>query len=575
MKKTLSLLCGIILSGGALVAQDYTLKENWQNGSFEEEGVYGAEVDRALEFLGGKKAKHRSIVAIIGEGIDTEHKAFKNYLWKNPKEKPDGKDNDGNGLVDDIHGWNFIGSKDGSVMENLMKEGDREWLRMKDKYGDLIFDGKNYYKYENGQRVQVAAPEDMEEYAYYRNLIINYETSLGSAYAGLIFSYEIQRYAKIFFDRMREKFPDQEKYSLNDFKEVNPVESFSNEKDSLEMLVYSVMMMGMNFNESKYKQSGKELEDLSSLIEYYEGDGIVKAAEESWNGYLKSNGNDERATYIGDDPYDINDRGYGNNVHLLSNSAGGTVAAGIIAGKRDRKGRNNPICENAEIMTLNVLNNGGEPYMKDMALAIRYAVEHGADIILCGLQQTVYPPKQRIWVEEALKLAEEKGVLVIFTVGEYAADLGDFTFYPNRFLTTPELTNFMVVAPSNEQGNPFIKSNFGDKEVDLFAPAKNIYSTYMGDSYRFNDGAFLSGAVVAGVAALIKAYYPELTGTQIRNLLNENVTSRAGVEVEKMFMSEDGKQKQDVYLFDELCLSKGIVNAYKAIQAADAWVCDK
>ena len=569
MKKVLSLVCGAMLAGMPLFAQESQVKNNWQNGSLDQDGVYGAEIDRALDFLKGKKAKHRPVVALIGAGIDLEHEALKDNLWTNPKEKADGKDNDKNGLVDDIHGWNFIGGKDGSVMERSMMEGDREWLRLKDKYADLIFDGKDFYKYENGNRVKVAPPANKAEYDYFVQLRNNRDSQLASVYAGLIFSNEICRYGKIFFDRMRQIFPGKEKYSYEDFKAANPVESIDIKRDSLEALAYAMIGMYLNMNEGMAKQRGKKLDDLSFFLDYYENKKNLLKAQESWEKTWNNFGDDHRREIVGDDPYDINDRAYGNNVHLLSNSGGGTMAAGVIAGKKGVDGRNNPICENAEIMALNVINTAGEPCLKDMALAIRYAVEHGADVILCGLRQTVYPAAQRAWVEESLKLAEEKGVLVIFTVTEYSVNLGEYTFYPNRDMTTPGLTNLMVVAPSDEKGNPFLKSDFGDKEVDLFAPANNIFSTYVGDAYQIGNGAFISGAVVAGVAALIKAYYPSLTGSQIRTLLNENVTSREGVEVEKMFFA--GRDlKQDVYLFDELCLSKGIVNAYKAVVAADA-----
>lgn len=81
----------------------------------------------------------------------------------------------------------------------------------------------------------------------------------------------------------------------------------------------------------------------------------------------------------------------------------------------------------------------------------------------------------------------------------------------------------------------------------------------------------MASASVAGVAALIKAYYPKLTGAQIRNILLESVTSRDGVEVEKG-IRVNGKQAQDLFLFDELCLSGGILNAYQAVVAADKLV---
>ena len=207
--------------------------------------------------------------------------------------------------------------------------------------------------------------------------------------------------------------------------------------------------------------------------------------------------------------------------------------------------------------------------MKDMALAIRYAVDHGSDVIVLPQQNTLYPEEQKAWMSEALRYAESKGVLVIVPVWELSRDLAKQTFFPNRWIDgNKELTNLIVVAPSDKNGNPSMNSNYGAKELDLFAPGVNIYSTYMGDTYKVGSGVGLASASVAGVAALIKGYYPNLTGAQIRNILLENVTSRKGVEVEKGIIV-DGKQTQDLFLFEDLCLSGGILNAYQAITAAD------
>ena len=148
---------------------------DWYNCSFDKDGVYGAEVNKAYDFLKGKKIKKRPVVALIGAGMDIEHEDLKQAIWVNSKEKADGKDNDKNGLVDDINGWNFLGGKDGQVMEATMREGDREFLRLKDKYADYIFDGKNYNKVIDGKLTKVADPENIDEYnyflkRYYRNL---------------------------------------------------------------------------------------------------------------------------------------------------------------------------------------------------------------------------------------------------------------------------------------------------------------------------------------------------------------------------------------------------------------------
>lgn len=135
-------------------------EQDWFNCSFDRDGVYGVEANKAYEYLTAhkKKAKKRPIVALIGAGMDVEHQDLKHAIWTNRKEKANGKDDDKNGLVDDINGWNFIGGKDGQIMESLTSEGDREFLRLKDKYADYIFDGKKFYKIVDGIRREVPAP---------------------------------------------------------------------------------------------------------------------------------------------------------------------------------------------------------------------------------------------------------------------------------------------------------------------------------------------------------------------------------------------------------------------------------
>ena len=156
---------------------------DWYNCSFEEDGVYGAEINKAYEFLKGKKIKKRPIVALIGSGLDVEHEDLRQAIWVNPKEKADGKDNDKNGLVDDINGWNFLGGKEGQVMEWLMREGDREFLRLKDKYADYITSNGEFFKIIDGKRVKVQAPENLSEYSYYKNVVMP-ESQLARIYGG-------------------------------------------------------------------------------------------------------------------------------------------------------------------------------------------------------------------------------------------------------------------------------------------------------------------------------------------------------------------------------------------------------
>lgn len=561
MKKYFLLLMAsacISVADAQLIKQNEEQKKqadlDWYNCSFDKDGVYGAEVNKAYDFLKGKKIKKRPVVALIGSGMDIEHEDLKQAIWVNPKEKADGKDNDKNGLVDDINGWNFLGGKDGQVMEATMREGDREFLRLKDKYADYIFDGKNYNKVIDGKLTKVADPENIEEYNYYRNQVLP-ESPMAGTYSGWQLTYVLKPYADKFDQMMKERFPGKE-LTEADFSICYDPKA---PRDSLSEV--SFMMCAMGFGVYKTDKWETVYAGIKSGAQ-------IEQAKAEYERKVGQFGADGRKDIIGDNYLDINDNKYGNNVLLTADAAIGTMEAGIIVAKRENGLGGNGIMDQAEIMTLRVAANG-EPYLKDIALAIRYAVDHQADIIMLPVQNTLYPEDQKKWISEALEYAESKGVFCVTPAWEGAQDLAVETYYPNRWMTgKKELTNLMVVCSSDKNGNPSMNSNYGAKEVDLYAPGMEIYSTYTGDTYQSGTGLGLAAATTVGVAALIKAYYPHLTGTQIRNILLETVTSRKDAEVEKGIVV-DGKPTQDLFLFGDLCLSGGIINAYQAVVAAD------
>ncbi|WP_278703037.1 S8 family serine peptidase [Butyricimonas virosa] len=561
MKKYFLLLMAsacISVADAQLIKQNEEQKKqadlDWYNCSFDKDGVYGAEVNKAYDFLKGKKIKKRPVVALIGSGMDIEHEDLKQAIWVNPKEKADGKDNDKNGLVDDINGWNFLGGKDGQVMEATMREGDREFLRLKDKYADYIFDGKNYNKVIDGKLTKVADPENIEEYNYYRNQVLP-ESPMAGTYSGWQLTYVLKAYADKFDQMMKERFPGKE-LTEADFSICYDPKA---PRDSLSEV--SFMMCAMGFGVYKTDKWETVYAGIKSGAQ-------IEQAKAEYERKVGQFGADGRKDIIGDNYLDINDNKYGNNVLLTADAAIGTMEAGIIVAKRENGLGGNGIMDQAEIMTLRVAANG-EPYLKDIALAIRYVVDHQADIIMLPVQNTLYPEDQKKWISEALEYAESKGVFCVTPAWEGAQDLAVETYYPNRWMTgKKELTNLMVVCSSDKNGNPSMNSNYGAKEVDLYAPGMEIYSTYTGDTYQSGTGLGLAAATTVGVAALIKAYYPHLTGTQIRNILLETVTSRKDAEVEKGIVV-DGKPTQDLFLFGDLCLSGGIINAYQAVVAAD------
>ncbi|HJD74532.1 MAG TPA: S8 family serine peptidase, partial [Bacteroides reticulotermitis] len=495
------------------------------------------------------------IVAIIGTGMDVEHEDLKHAIWVNPKEKANQKDDDKNGLIDDINGWNFLGGRDGRVMEQVMREGDREFFRLKDKYADFMWDGKKYYKIVNGKRQEVPAPANMDEYKYYTSQI-KPESPVAGAYSGLQFSYVIEEYMHKFDRDMKKRFPGKE-LTLTEFETCYDPKA---ERDSLSEVAF--VFAGYGFGIYKTDKWQAVLERLGGMC--------VKTAQDSYEKALNEFGTDQREDIIGDNYLDITDAGYGNNVLFTSDAPVGVMKAGIIAAKRDNGLGSNGIADHARIMTLRVDPTGnGEPYLKDMVLAIRYAISHGADVILLSQQNTLYPEDQKQWITGALKEAEKKGVLVIAPVWDLSIDMDKTTFYPNRNMSpNTELTNLMVVASSDKQGNPVLTSNYGAKSLDIYAPGTDIYSSYPGNTYRLGSGVTLSSSTVAGVAALLKTYFPQLTGTQLRDILLKSVTSRKGVEVEKGILVNNN-ETQDLFLFDDLSLSGGIVNAYQAVLEAE------
>lgn len=556
----LLLVCiGIGNVNAQLIKQDNQAQKkqadlDWYNCSFDKDGVYGVEVNKAYEFLKGKTIKKRPVVALIGTGLDVEHEDIKQAIWVNSKEKADGKDNDKNGFVDDINGWNFLGGKNGQVMEALMQEGDREFLRLKDKYADYITSNGEFFKIVNGKRTKVAAPADLAEYSYYKNKVMP-ESQLGKTYGGWQIAYIIEEYAQKFKEQLDAKFPGK-KHTLEEFQTCYDPKA---PQDTLRDVAFTLIAMGFNL----YKT-----DDLDVVYKNFVESSVTRG-KDTYEKALQRGGNDGRKDVVGDNYLDIKDNKYGNNVLLTSEAATGTMQAGIIGGKRGNGLGGDGIMDQAEMMCLRVSAASGEPYLKDMALAIRYAVDHGADVITLPQQNTLYPEAQKAWMTEALRYAESKGVLVIVPVWELSHDLAKQVFFPHRWMDgSKELTNLMVIASSDKNGNPSMNSNYGAKELDLFAPGMNIYASYMGDTYKTGTGVGLASATVAGVAALVKAYYPNLTGAQIRNILLETVTSRKGSEVEKGIIV-DGKQAQDLFLFDDLCLSGGILNAYQAVVAAD------
>lgn len=538
-------------------AQEYKQSDlDWYNLHPTADKVYGVGANEAYQLLKGRKAR-RVVVALIGSGLDVSHEDLKGKVWKNQREKPNDRDDDGNGLVDDIVGWNFLGGKDKAgtnrSMNFTLNQGDREYFRLREKYADYVSDGKRFYKFDGDEMVQVDAPRNMKEYRYYRDTIV-YESPLASRYAGILAAKVVRHYTKIFDAKLRQRFPGQE-ITLKEFETLYDKNA---PKDSLADM--SFMILGYSFPIAK-------TESWKKIYEVEMQGTPIRQAQQAYEAYLQKHGDDNRKEIVGDKPNDIRDTRYGNGQLLTEDANIGTMEASIIAGVRDNRIGGDGICNEALVMPLRVAT-AGDPYLKDVALAMRYAVDHGAKVVVLPSQNTLFPASERSWIADALRYAEQKDVLVIAPVTESSQDLGHTLYYPNRFMIPGhELGNLMIVAPSDKEGKPSLSANFGRKELDIHAPGKEIYTAGVGNTYGLATGTGMAAASLAGSAALIRAYFPSLKAGDVRRLLNETATKPNDMEVEKTMVVNDRKV-QDLFLYSDLCLSGGIVNVANAVKEA-------
>lgn len=536
-------------------SQELPQKElDWYNLSPTQDKVYGIGVNEAYRLLQGRKAKPIT-VALIGSGIDLMHEDYQTMLWQNKKEKLNGKDDDGNGLVDDVHGWNFLGGidKDGTTiaMTSTMNQGDREYFRLREKYADYISDGKRFFRFQGDEMVEVAPPANVQEYHYYRDTIV-YESPLASRYAGILAAKMVKHYTKVFDKKLKERFPGQEITQ----KEFETLYDKNAPKDLLSDMAF--MILGYSFPLAK-TNSWKKIYDVEMAGT------PIKQAQQEYETYLQKHSTDNRQSIVGDDPYNLLDNHYGNADLLTEDANVGTMEASIIAAIRGNGKGADGICNAARIMPLRA-TTAGDPYLKDVALTIRYAVDHGAKVMLLPSQNTLFPPVERKWIADALYYAEQHDVLAIVPVTESAQDLQKTTYYPNRkMIAGHELTNLMIVAPSDKLGKPSLKANYGKTELDIHAPGKEIYSAGVGNTYGLSTGTGMAAATLAGAAALVRSYFPKLTAAEVRELLNNTATPMQDMEIEKTIVVNDRKVN-DLFTYSDISISGGIVNVANAVK---------
>lgn len=538
--KRTSLLSIAAMISSLLFAQKDEVPKGWHTLDQAATGYYGLSVDKAYEFVKAKRLKSKTvIVAVIDSGIDTTHEDLKNILWRNAKEIPgNGIDDDKNGYVDDIYGWNFIGGRDGKNVEQDSYEAARVYHGQKAKWSNKNID------------VSTLSPQDLYDYKAWKRAEAeiaggDVQTSslellfLKKAYTNCVKSDSILR-----------KAMGKEKFTGKELGEFNPTEA-----DAKKAKATLFGLMSQN--------DGME----TTNQEFLEGFGEYVNSETKKAEAADTPPEEYRAKIVKDNYADFNDKFYGNPDVMASNKSAlhGTHVSGIIGAQRKNGVGIDGIADNVKIMMLRAVPDGDE-HDKDIALAIRYAVDNGAQVINMSFGKGYSPEK--LWVDDAVRYAESKGVLMVHAAGNDAKNI-DTTFnYPTPlFLDSKRPNNWITVGasgPKNDDNGSGLTANFsnyGKTEVDVFAPGVKIYSTVPGgNTYQNLQGTSMASPVVAGLAAFIMEYYPALSAKQVKMVIEKSA-------VKPSIKVKDPGTGDPVNLSD-ISKTGGFVNAYEAIKLA-------
>lgn len=527
------LLAGIFFLGSA-VAQTQSkeaMPKDWYLLDNATSGYNGISLQKAYDFIKSKNLKsNKVIVAVIDSGIDTLHEDLKPVLWVNKKEIPgNGIDDDNNGYIDDIHGWNFLGGKDGRNVKEDSYEAARVYHKLKVKWQDKNVDESKLSKadkeeYKTFLRAKASVLGDDEGDSEETAFLINILPKLLEG------------------DSVIRKDLGKEEYTAKDLKDYSS-------KDPSATITSMMLVNITEMNDGMDISNKQILDEMQSEIRKMETKNTPPPAY--------------RLDIVKDNPNDINDIGYGNNDLMAETPFHGTHVSGIIGAKRGNGVGIDGIADNVEIMTLRAVPDGDE-HDKDIALAIRYAVDNGAKVINMSFGKSFSPEKH--WVDDAFKYAAKHGVLLVHAAGNSSENIDTTHNYPNAiYQDGKRATNLITVGASGDEKNGGITarfSNYGKTEVDVFAPGVGIYSTIPGgNKYGNANGTSMASPVVAGIAALILQYFPSFTPEQVKYIIEEStVAPIAKVRI---------PGTEEMTTLKEISRKGGVVNAEKAIMLAE------
>ena len=492
--------------------------KSWGHSDLVTDSIPGMSLDKAYNFLQGKKGVE-VVVGVVDSGTDLLHEDLKDVAWVNQKEIPsNGVDDDKNGYVDDINGWNFLGTiyKEHLEYQRIVKDpsiADEASVKEATKFYD--------------EKV-AAAKANEKRYGQMLKMVSNADEALSKHF-------------------------NKSDYSKDEVS--NTVTEDTALKQSIEV---AKQMYGFGLSSlSQAKQElSKLVENASSMLS---GEDLKK----------------EYRSVLGDNPNTMDNISYGDSAtgHSTKDEAHGTHVSGIIGASRNNNIGMNGVATNVKIMAVRAVPDGDE-YDKDVALGLRYAVDNGAKVINTSFGKGFSPKKE--WVYEAILYAASKDVLIVNAAGNDGKDLDVEKTYPNdsRDLVTEISDNVLTVGAMSanyDENLPASFSNYGKINVDVFAPGVQIYSTIPDGEYAKFSGTSMAAPSTAGVAALLRSYYPKLSASQVKHILMNSGTM-IDLDVIKPGSRSRENPKGEKVSFSELSVSGRVVNAYNALKMADYMV---
>lgn len=526
MRKSIYLV-GALLFSGVVLAQKGR-PDNWYLLDPTADKVYGAGVEEAYKTLGDRKSE-TVIVAVIDSGVEVDHEDLKDVMWVNEDEIPgNGIDDDNNGYIDDVHGWSFLGGAEEDINYEAL-ELARIYQKLEPKYSKL-------------QEYEVAA-SDKDEYKYWLKIQLEYEEEMATNMQ----QYQTMELLLGYIDRV-------EKQTEQSFSKVSN-KAYVPADDMDTRLQKAMKMILLASDPASLK------DELKHGAEAYGG--MVE--------YSLMDADSMRRAVVGDNPTDIAEKFYGCNRYEGPDAMHGSHVSGIIAANRTNNLGIIGEANNVKIMCLRAVPNGDERD-KDVANAIYYAVDNGAKVINMSFGKYYSPNKAA--VDAAVKYAEDHDVLLVHAAGNDAKDKDVEDSYPMRYLDNgSEASNWIEVgASSYKKGKKIIASfsNYGRTKVDFFAPGVDINSTVPDQKYEDASGTSMACPSVAGVAAIIRSYFPELTAAEVRDVLMKTVVTYKGSVLlpggQVVETKKGAKVKKVKVKVSDLCITGGFVNCNNAVK---------